>query len=145
MAEWAIFTTNGKPADEYTPGRPTRPVAVVRNGVIREAAPESKVGLCAYAIYCARAGLGWELEKTIQAWRQGNVLMAIEHDSVPHIGGVGILRMTHRADTNNTKAWLRQTSAECDDTIRFYGEVAAHLGIQVPDLEEFFDRDANVP
>jgi hypothetical protein len=53
--------------------------------------------------------------------------------------------MTHRADTNNTKGWLRQTSAECDDTIRFYGEVAARLGIQVPDLDEFFDRDANVP
>ena len=51
-----------------------------------------------------------------------------------HIEGIGILRMTHRADTDNAKAWWHQINEESRAAIFFYRGVADALGIQLPDL-----------
>ena len=70
----------------------------------------------------------------LRDWEETNLLWAIEHASVPHVEGVGTLRMTHRADTGNTKAWRQQINGESRDTIFFYRQVAEALGTQVPEL-----------
>lgn len=134
VVEWAVYTANGKPADKYAPGRPVRPVAVVRNGVIQVAAPESGAGKLSHAIYCAHDNPAAAPAEIERHWQQQNFLTAIEHASVPHIEGIGILRMTHRADTDNAKAWWHQVNEESRAAIFFYRGVAAALGIQLPDL-----------
>ena len=65
-----------------------------------------------HAIFCGHddpAAAPAEIERH---WERRGFLAAIEHASVPHIEGVGILRMTHRADTDNAKAWWQQVHAE---------------------------------
>jgi hypothetical protein len=138
VVEWAVYTANGKPADKYATGRPVRPVGVVRNGVIQVAAPESGAGKLSHAIFCAHDNPMAAPEEIEQHWQRQGFLTAIEHASVPHIEGIGILRMTHRADTDNAKAWWQQINEESREAIFFYRSVAAALGIQLPDL-------ANVP
>ncbi|MBA3323868.1 MAG: hypothetical protein H0T41_00825 [Rhodobacteraceae bacterium] len=134
VVEWAVYTANGKPAGEYATGRPAKPGAVVRNGVIQVPAPESQAGRRAYAIFGAHEGLGADLAESMRHWQRANVLCAIEHASVPHTEGVGILRMTHRADTENTRAWWRQINAESRETGFFYSSVAEAIGVQVADI-----------
>ena len=136
VVEWAVYTANGKPTDKYASGRPVRPVAVVRNGVIQVAMPESGAGKLSRAIFCAHQNPAATPAEIEGHWKGQGSLTAIEHASVPHTEGIGILRMTHRADTDNAKAWWHQINEECRDTIFFYRDVAAHLGIQLPDSME---------
>ena len=110
--EWAIYTTNGKPDGEFDVGRPAKPVGVIRNGKLQTKAPESKPGLLAYMINCAHQNVSSDTAEIVRFWDENNLLMAIENASVPHVEGVGILRMTHRADTNNAKAWWSQINEE---------------------------------
>lgn len=134
VVEWAVYTANGKPAAKYAFGRPVRPVAVVRNGVIQVAAPESSAGKLSHAIYCMHNNPAAAPAKIEQHWQRQGFLTAIEHASVPHIEGIGILRMTHRADTDNAKAWWHQINEESREAIFFYRGVAAALDIQLSDL-----------
>lgn len=134
VVEWAVYTENGKPASRYASGRPAKPVAVVRNSVVQVGAPESGVGKFAHAVFCAHDNPSAPPGEIEQHWERQGFLTAIEHASVPHIEGVGILRMTHRADTDNAKAWWQQVHAESREAIFFYRSVAALLGVQVPDL-----------
>lgn len=134
VVEWAVYTENGKPANRYASGRPAKPVAVVRNGVIQVSAPESQVGRLAHAIYRAHEDEKADPAEGMQHWQRTNPLCAIEHASVPHIEGIGILRMTHRADTDNSKAWWQQVHAEGREAIFFYRGVAEALGVQITDL-----------
>lgn len=133
VVEWAVYTANGKPPDKYAPGRPARPVAVVRNGIIQVNAPESQAGRCAYATLRAQV-FGVDYSEMLQDWPEAKALVAIEHASVPHIEGVGILRMTHLADTENMRVWWRQIHAETRETVFFYNRVAEEMGLQAPDL-----------
>jgi hypothetical protein len=110
--EWAIYTANGKPVGKYDIGRPAKPVGVVRNGRLQTQAPESKPGLLAYMIGRAHLDGSTDTAEAVRCWGEGDALMAIENASVPHVEGIGILRMTHRADTDNTKAWWRQINEE---------------------------------
>jgi hypothetical protein len=73
--------------------------------------------------------------EVVRTWRHFNALAAIESASVPHIAGVGILRMTHRADTENAKAWWRHTNEESCDAVFFYEKIAKELGFQAFDFE----------
>lgn len=134
IVEWAVYTANGKPADKYATSRPVRPVAVVRNGVIQVAAPESGAGKLSHAIFCTHDNPTAAPDEIEQHWQRQGFLTAIEHASVPHIEGIGILRMTHRADTDNAKAWWHQINEESREAIFFYRGVADALGIQLPDL-----------
>jgi len=134
VVECAVYTENGKPASRYATCRPAKPVAVVRNGVIQVGAPESGVGKFAHAIFCAHDNPTAAPAEVERHWERQGFLAAIEHASVPHIEGVGILRMTYRADTDNAKVWWQQVHAESREAIFFYRGVAEALGVQVPDL-----------
>ncbi len=135
VVEWAVYTTNGKPVREYDYGRPAKPVGVVRNGRLQTQAPESKPGLLAYMIGCVHLDGFTDTAEVVRDWGESNALMAIENASVRHIEGVGILRMTHRADTDNAKAWCRQINEESRKAVFFYETVAKVAGCEVPDME----------
>jgi hypothetical protein len=143
VVEWAVYTTNGKPASQFATGRPAKPVAVVRNGVIQVGAPESQAGLFAHAVYCARDPEADPAVNLRHGWST-NLLCAIEHASVPHIEGIGILRMTHRADTVNAKVWWQEANAESRETIFFYRSVADAIGVQLPTITEITESAAAV-
>ena len=135
VVEWAVYTTNGKPVREYDYGRPAKPVGVVRNGRLQTQAPESKPGLLAYMIGRAHLDGFTDTAEVVRDWGESNALMAVENASVRHIEGVGILRMTHRADTDNAKAWWRQINEESRKAVFFYETVAKETGCEVPDME----------
>ena len=136
VVEWAVYTANGKPKSKYETGRPVRPVGVVRNGQVQPRAPESKPGLLAHMIDCDQNEGNRNAAEIIARWRSSSYLAAIEHGSVPHVEGVGILRMTHWADTENARAWQRQIHDESREAFFFYESVARSIGFQVPDIEE---------
>ena len=133
VVEWAVYTANGKPGDKYATGRIARPVAVVRNGKVQADAPESKPGLLAHMIRSAYVDDADPAE-ALRDWGRCNSLVAIESASVRHIEGVGILRLAHRADTENTKVWWHDVHAKARETFFFYEQVAKELGVQVSDL-----------
>jgi DNA-binding MarR family transcriptional regulator len=134
VVEWSVYTANGKPSGKYAVGRVAKPVGVVRNGNLRVAAPESRPGLLAYMIGMQQAGEFTSAEAATHIWSTNNLLMAVEHASVPHFEGVGILRMTHCADTENTKTWWRQVNEEARETFFFYEKVAEAVGFQAADF-----------
>ena len=138
VVEWAVYTANGRPESKYATGRPVRPVAVVRNGLVQVSALESGVGKLANAIACAHDVPDAAAAEIERQWERQPYLSAVEHASVRHIEGIGILRMTHRADTDNAKAWWQQINKESRDTFFFYRGVAETLDLQLPDY-------ANVP
>ena len=130
VVEWAVYTANGKPASKYATGRLAKPVAVVGNGIVQRATPESGAGRSR-----TRSTVGTKpIGRLPGDWEETNLLCAIKHASVPYVEGVGTLRMTHRADTGNTKAWRQQINGESRDTIFLYRQVAEALGMQVPEL-----------
>jgi hypothetical protein len=133
--EWAVYTANGKPVGKYDCGRVAKPVGVVRNGRLRTQAPESKPGLLAYMIGRAHLDGFTDTAEVVRGWGESNALMAVENASVPHVEGIGILRMTHRADTDNTKAWWRQISEESREAFFFYETVAKAVGFQATDID----------
>ena len=111
--------------------------------VVQSAAPESGAGRLAHAIQCAHLRRGIDPAASMRHWPEQAVLRAIEHASVPHIEGIGILRMTHRAHTDNTSAWWHQMKTECEEALFFYRRVARELGIQVPDFAEVVESNVS--
>lgn len=131
VIEWAVYSANGKPTgDEFAIHRPQRPLGVIRNGKHVPSAPES---LPAFATHLV-AHLAAQREvfnpvpkdpgQLMGEWLESSPLLALEHQSVAHVEGVGILRMTHRADTENTSVWYRNARAECRDALFFVEQVA---------------------
>jgi hypothetical protein len=139
IVEWTIYTTNGKSPEKFGFGRPSKPAGVIRNGRVVKFGPEFRAGLWAYLIGEHRNSgahaYGWHSEAT---------LMAIESASVMHAEGVGILRMTHKVDTQNTKAWSQNIYEESCAAIFFYQEAAEALGIEDVEREyEILEREVH--
>ncbi|WP_192931275.1 hypothetical protein, partial [Gemmobacter serpentinus] len=59
------------------------------------------------------------VEEMGQWWRDYSPIIAVENAHVPHVEGVGILRMVCRASTENTAQWFRDRLKEQDEALFF--------------------------
>lgn len=139
IVEWVAFSANGRPptGDPYSFNRPQRPLGVLRNKRQDLDAPESIPAFVAYLIAVHQANKGQAipgLAELIGSWRRDSPLIAVENQSVAHVEGVGILRMTHRADTENCKVWIRDTRRHCSDALFFAEQVARENFPQISDI-----------
>ena len=91
--------------------------------MVQVSALESGVGKLANAIACAHDVPDAAAAEIERQWERQPYLSAVEHASVRHIEGIGILRMTHRADTDNAKAWWQQINKESRD--KFFSTAAS--------------------
>ena len=129
MTEWAVYSANGKPPgnDEYGYNRPQRPLGVLRNGRQVLNTPESRPAFMAFLVYKLKQANGQLMEslpQLIEEWQSSGWVFAFENASVSHVEGVSVLRLTHRAATDNTKVWWRDLCEECDKAF-FFVEMAA--------------------
>ena len=124
-----IMLANGKTPehDEYAYNRPQRPLGVLRNGRQVLNTPESRPAFMAFLVYKLKQADGQlteSLPQLIQEWQSSGWVFAFENASVSHVEGVSVLRLTHRAATDNTKVWWRDLCEECDKAF-FFVEMAA--------------------
>ncbi len=129
VTEWAVYSANGKPPvnDEYGYNRPQRPLGVLRNGRQVLNTPESRPAFMAYLVarlHEAGGQITESLPQLIEEWRNASPVIAFENASVSHVEGVSVLRLTHRAKTENMKVWYRDLCQECDRAF-FFVESAA--------------------
>jgi hypothetical protein len=129
VTEWAVYSANGKPPedDKYAYNRPQRPLGVLRNGRQVLNTPESRPAFMAFLVHKLKQANGQITESVpqlIEEWRTTSPVIAFENASVSHVEGVSILRMAHRAGTENAKVWYRDLCEECDKTF-FFIEMAA--------------------
>ena len=129
VTEWAVYSANGKPPgnDEYGYNRPQRPLGVLRNGRQVLNTPESRPAFMAFLVYKLKQANGQlteSLPQLIEEWQSSGWVFAFENASVSHVEGVSVLRLTHRAATDNTKVWWRDLCEECDKAF-FFVEMAA--------------------
>jgi len=129
VTEWAVYSANGKPPenDEYGYNRPQRPLGVLRNGRQVLNTPESRPAFMAFLVYKLKQANGQitdNLPQLIEEWKNSGCVFAFENASVSHVEGISILRMAHRAGTENAKVWYRDLCEECDKTF-FFIEMAA--------------------
>jgi hypothetical protein len=129
VTEWAVYSANGKTpeCDEYAYNRPQRPLGVLRNGRQVLNTPESRPAFMAFLVYKLKQANGQlteSLPQLIQEWQSSGWVFAFENASVSHVEGVSILRLTHRAATENAKVWYRDLCQECDKAF-FFVEMAA--------------------
>lgn len=149
VVEWTVYSANGKPSasDCYATHRPQRPLGVLRNGKQVLRTPESKPAFMAYLLWCLHQGQGQlhrETTELIEEWRTASPVVAVENTSVSHVEGVGILRMVHRADTENVKVWYRDLCQECDQAFFFIKQVAQEKYPQVSDMIRTIQTQANL-
>ena len=124
VTEWAIYSANGKPSGEYTFNRPQRPLGVLRGGKHVRKTPEADAAFVSYMMWCEQEriskGAGsFTAEEMGQFWRDYSPIIAVENAHVAHIEGIGILRMVHRADTENTAQWFRDRHKERREALFF--------------------------
>ena len=100
VVEWAVYTANGEPAGKDAFGRPGNPSRSSGAGSSRPPRRRASRRNGA-AILCAHNAAGTDPARACAVG--GTRLRAIEHGSVPHTEGIGILRMTHLAHTDNTR------------------------------------------
>lgn len=129
VTEWAVYSTNGQTAehDKYAYKRPQRPLGVLRNGQQVSNTPESRAAFMAFLIYKLKQTNGQKIEslpQLIKEWRTDSPVLAFENAAVSHVEGVSILRLAHRAETDNTKVWYRELCEECDKSFLFMEMVA---------------------
>lgn len=129
VTEWAVYSANGKTPehDEYAYNRPQRPLGVLRNGRQVLNTPESRPAFMAFLVYKLKQADGQlteSLPQLIQEWQSSGWVFAFENASVSHVEGISILRLTHRAATENAKVWYRDLCQECDKAF-FFVEMAA--------------------
>lgn len=126
VIEWAVYSTNGKPRDdnEHAYNRPQRPLGVLRNGRHVLSTPELRPAFMTYVLALLDGPEGMtQLQRPLgdlfKEWRESSQIYAVENASVPHIEGVSILRMAHRAQTDNATQWYRELCQECDRAFFF--------------------------
>lgn len=124
VIEWAVYSANGKPRDKYDYHRPQRPLGVLRNGKQVHKTPEADAAFIAFYIQMERAAQrqGFDIPdipEMISTWRDESPLIVVENAHVEHVEGVGICRMVHRADTENTGQWFRDLHSERTRSIFF--------------------------
>ena len=129
VTEWAVYSANGKTPehDEYAYNRPQRPLGVLRNGRQVLNTPESRPAFMAFLVYKlkqAKGQLTESLPQLIEEWQSSGWVFAFENASVSHVEGISVLRLTHRAATDNAKVWYRDLCEECDRAFLFV-EMAA--------------------
>lgn len=148
ITEWAIYSANGKPSNEYDYKRPQRPLGVLRGGKQVHSAPEASPAFVAYSMLLEqnkRPGeLLPDLDQMIRDWREQSPIIAIEEAHVPHVEGVGILRMVNRASTENTAQWFRDLHKECRDHLFFLQGAMKAAFPHMPDLEREYQQDADL-
>jgi hypothetical protein len=124
LVEWAVFSVSGRPKNEDAFNRPQRPLGVLRNGKQVLNTPEAAAAFVTYYLLpmqlCVRGGYEIpQLDQLILQWRDGTWLFAVEETRVEHVEGVGILRLVHRADTENAAEWFRNLHREVRDALFF--------------------------
>lgn len=124
IVEWAVYSTNGKPPPYPAFNRPQRPLGVLRNGKHVQKTPEADAAFVSWLMWCEQQRIAqkWESHSTEvlgQAWRDNPHIVAVENAHVSHVEGIGILRMVHRADTENTAQWFRDRHKERRDALFF--------------------------
>jgi hypothetical protein len=87
--------------------------------------------------------LSASLPQVIAEWREQSPIIAWENASVSHVEGVGILRMTHRADTENAKVWFKDLCKECNDAVFFIERSAQRYFPQMSDFYREFLTSAD--
>ena len=145
VVEWAVYNANGKPDGKYAYNRPQRPLGVLRNGRQVLNTPESRPAFMAYLVarlHDAGGQITESFPQLIEEWRTASPVIAVENASVSHVEGVSILRMTHRAATENAKVWYRDLCEECDKTFFFIEMAARSYFPQVSGIvKEIFDTE----
>ena len=143
IVEWAVYSANGEPtaSDEYAFNRPQRPLGVLRNGKHVKNTPEAKPAFLSFVIRSIHRGevnpeLPLWLEDLDLLWQVDSPIVAIENNSVSHVEGVGILRMVHRADTNNCKVWYKDLCEESDRAVFFLEQV---IQAKIPQIFDKID------
>ena len=136
------YSANGKPTGQYDTKRPVRPLGVLRNGRQVLSTPEAHASFMAFLVAHlveTNGRLGDNPRVLVEEWQNRTTLVAVENAAVPHVEGVGILRMVWRADTDNTRAWLRDLHTECDRAVFFLESVLReHFGQVYDRIEEAF-------
>ena len=147
VTEWAVYSANGKPPGngEYGYNRPQRPLGVLRNGRQVLNTPESRPAFMAFLVYKLKQANGQlteSLPQLIEEWQSSGWVFAFENASVSHVEGVSVLRLTHRAATDNTKVWYRDLCQECDRAF-FFVEMAARS--YFPQISGIIQEIQNAP
>lgn len=147
VTEWAVYSANGKTSedDEYAYNRPQRPLGVLRNGRQVLNTPESRPAFMAFLVYKLKQANGQiteSLPQLIEEWQSSGWVFAFENASVSHVEGVSILRMAHRAGTENAKVWYRDLCEECDKAF-FFVEMAARS--YFPQISGIIQEIQNTP
>ena len=127
VVEWTVYSANGKPSgNECAFNRPQRPLGVLRNGGHVLNTPESRPAFLAYLLLCLKQVgpdyISQPMPELIKAWQEASPLIVLENTSVAHVEGVGILRMSHHAATENSTVWYRDLCKDCDNALFFMGE-----------------------
>lgn len=139
IVEWAVYSANGKPKHTYDYKRPQRPLGVLRGGKHVLNAPEANPAFVAYIAYLEHhRNFGEEsrpIDQMIRSWREDSPIIAIEEAHVPHVEGVGILRMVHRAATENTAQWFRDLHQECRECLFFLENAMKAAFPHMPELK----------
>ncbi len=149
VTEWAVYSANGKPNndDEYGYNRPQRPLGVLRNGKQVLNTPESIPAFMAYLIHRVQTeggDINRPLSELIADWRGRSPIIAVENTSVSHVEGVSVLRMAHRAATENCKVWFRELCDECDGTFLFLEEAAQSNSEQLVNIADKIRKSPNL-
>jgi hypothetical protein len=146
VVEWSVYSANGKPAGKYDFKRPQRPLGVLRNDRQSINTPESRPAFLTYLMSQLQESggqLSASLPQVIAEWREQSPIIAWENASVSHVEGVGILRMTHRADTENAKVWFKDLCKECNDAVFFIERSAQRYFPQMSDFYREFLTSAD--
>lgn len=146
LVEWAIYSANGKPKNEFDYKRPQRPLGVLRNGKHVSSTPEANAALVAYIAFIEHhredGAESLPFEQVLHLWREHTPIIAIEEAHVSHVEGVGILRMVHRAATENTTQWFRDLNKECRECLFFLQGAMKAAFPHMPELQEKYVKHA---
>ena len=139
VIEWAIYSANGKPTDEYDRQRPQRPLGVLRNGKQVRRTPEADAAFIAYHMwlehFAEREGAPMpDLAQTIKRWNEESPVVVVENAHVQHVGAIGICRMVHRAGTENMSQWFRDLHSERTRSIFFLEQARRAMFPQASDI-----------
>ena len=150
VTEWAVYSANGKTPehDVYAYNRPQRPLGVLRNGRQVLNTPESRPAFMAYLVGCLHESGGQiteNLPQLIEDWRNASPVIAFENASVTHVEGVSILRLTHRAGTDNAKVWYRDLCQECEKAFFFIEMAARSYFPQLSGIAKEIQRSPDFP
>jgi len=143
VVEWAVYNANGQPNGKYAYNRPQRPLGVLRNGRQVLNTPESRPAFMAYLVARLHESGGQiteNLPQLIEEWRTASPVIAFENVSVPHVEGVSVLRLTHRAGTENAKVWYRDLCEECDKAFFFVESAAKSYFPQISGIVQEIQR-----